>query len=119
MSLLSENRLLGNEHRLLGLMIVSLIAAISFSDNINISRSLFITHFGFFLLWQPVYKREMDFSLGQLLVLLGLIGIFLIWLNLWFIPFWTLLLLSLLTGRILVCRMVRQNRSKQIRMHTN
>jgi len=100
MSFLSEKLLLGNEHRLLGLMMVSLIAAISFSDNINISRSLLITHFGLFLMWQPVYKREMDFSLVKLMVLLGLISIFLVWLNVWLIPFWMLLLLSLLTGRI-------------------
>ncbi len=100
MSFLSEKLLLGNEHRLLGLMMVSLIAAVSFSDNLNISRSLFITHFGFFLLWQPVYKQEQDFSLGQLIGLLGLIGVFIVWLNEWLTPFWLLLLLSLLTGRI-------------------
>ena len=95
MSLLSEKLLLGNEHRLLGLMMISLIAAVSFSDNINIARSLFITHFGFFLMWQPVYKQELDFSLVQLLGLLGLIGIFVVWLNVWLTPFWMLLLLSL------------------------
>jgi signal transduction histidine kinase len=100
MSFLSEKLLLGNEHRLLGFMMVSLIAAISFSDNLNISRSLFITHFGFFLMWQPVYKQELDFSLGQLVGLLGFIGVFVIWLNEWLTPFWMLLLLSLLTGRI-------------------
>ncbi len=100
MSFLSEKLLLGNEHRLLAFMMISLIAAISFSDNINISRSLFITHFGFFLLWQPVYKQEMDFSLGKLIGLLGFIGVFLVWLNVWLTPFWLLLLLSLLTGRI-------------------
>ena len=100
MSFLSEKLLLGNEHRLLGLMMVSLIAAISFSENINLSRSLFITHFGFFLMWQPVYKQEVDFSLGKLTGLLGFIGVFIIWLNVWLTPFWMLLLLSLLTGRI-------------------
>ena len=100
MSFLSEKLLPGNEHRLLGLMMVSLIAAVSFSDNLNIARSLFITHFGFFLMWQPVYKQERDFSLGQLLGLLGLIGVFVVWLNEWLTPFWMLLLLSLLTGRI-------------------
>jgi len=100
MSFLSEKLLSGNEHRLLALMMISLIAALSFSDNINITRSLFITHFGFFLMWQPVYKQEMDFSLANLIVLLGLIGIFLVWLNVWLTPFWMLLLLSLLTGRI-------------------
>ncbi len=100
MSFLSEKLLLGNEYRLLGLMMVSLIAAISFSENINISRSLFITHFGFFLMWQPVYKQEDNFSLVDLMILLGLIGIFIVWLNVWLTPFWMLLLLSLLTGRI-------------------
>ncbi len=100
MSFLSEKLLLGNEHRLLSLMLISLIAAISFSENINISRSLFITHFGFFLMWQPVYKQEVDFSIGKLAGLLGFIGIFLVWLNVWLTPFWMLLLLSLLTGRI-------------------
>ncbi len=100
MSFLSEKLLLGNENRLLGLMMVSLIAAISFSDNINLSRSLFITHFGFFLMWQPVYKQEVDFSLGKLTGLLGFIGVFIVWLNVWLTPFWMLLLLSLLTGRI-------------------
>lgn len=100
MSFLSEKLLLGNEYRLLGLMMVSLIAAISFSENINISRSLFVTHFGFFLMWQPVYKQENVFSLIELAILLGLIGIFIVWLNVWLTPFWMLLLLSLLTGRI-------------------
>ena len=100
MSFLSEKLLLGNEHRLLGFMMVSLIAAISFSDNINLSRSLFITHFGFFLMWQPVYKQEVAFSLTELIGLLGFIGLFVIWLNVWLTPFWMLLLLSLLTGRI-------------------
>ena len=100
MSFLSEKLLLGNEFKLLGLMMATLIAAISFSDDINISRSLFITHFGFFLMWQPVFKQEVDFSLGKLIGLLSFIGIFLIWLNVWLTPFWMLLLLSLLTGRI-------------------
>ncbi len=100
MSFLSEKLLSGNEYRLLGLMMVSLVGAISFGDNLNISRSLFITHFGFFLMWQPVYKRELDFGLGQLVGLLGFIGIFVVWLNAWLTPFWMLLLLSLLTGRI-------------------
>ena len=100
MAFLSEKLLSGNEYRLLGLMMVSLVGAISFSDNLNISRSLFITHFGFFLMWQPVYKRELDFGLGQLVGLLGFIGVFVVWLNAWLTPFWMLLLLSLLTGRI-------------------
>lgn len=100
MSFLSYKQLLGNEHRLLGLMMITLLAALYFINDINISRSLFITHFGFFLMWQPVLKQEQDFSLVDLVILVGPIGLFIIWLNLWLTPFWMLLLLSLLTGRI-------------------
>jgi len=89
-----------NEHRLLGMMLLSLLLALFFSENINISRSLFISHFGFFLLWQPIYNRQQRFSWGNLLILLAFIGIFVIWFNKWLIPFWMLMLLSLLTGRI-------------------
>ena len=100
MSFLSSRMLLGNEHRLLGLMMVTLIAALAFIDDINISRSLFITHFGFFLLWQPIYKKETQFSMVNLVSLVTLISVFIIWLNIWLTPIWLLLLLSLLTGRI-------------------
>jgi hypothetical protein len=100
MSFLSSRLLLGNEHRLLGLMMVTLIAALAFIDDINISRSLFITHFGFFLLWQPIYKKETQFSMVNLVSLITLISAFIIWLNIWLTPIWLLLLLSLLTGRI-------------------
>ena len=81
-------------------MMITLLAALYFINDINISRSLFITHFGFFLMWQPVLKQEQDFSLVDLIILIGPIGLFIIWLNLWLTPFWMLLLLSLLTGRI-------------------
>lgn len=91
---------LANEHRLLGMMLLSLLLALFFSENINLSRSLFISHFGFFLLWQPIYNRQQRFSWGNLMILLAFIGIFVIWFNKWLIPFWMLMLLSLLTGRI-------------------
>lgn len=91
---------LANEHRLLGMMLLSLLLALFFSDNLNLSRSLFVSHFGFFLLWQPIYNRKQRFSWGNLLILLTFIGIFVIWFNQWLIPFWMLMLLSLLTGRI-------------------
>ena len=91
---------LASEHRLLGMMLLSLLLALFFSENINVSRSLFVSHFGFFLLWQPIYNRQQQFSWSNLLLLLAFIGIFVIWFNKWLIPFWMLMLLSLLSGRI-------------------
>ncbi len=92
--------LLNNEHRLLGLMLFSLLAAIHLGNNDTIAQSFLIVHFGFFLLWQPVVKTQSSFSAKQLVILLFLISAFIYWFNPWLSAFWTLLLLTLLTGRI-------------------
>ncbi len=93
--------LLNNEHRLLGLMLFSLLAAIHFGSNSDtISQSFLIVHFGLFLLWQPIVKTESSFTAKQLIILLFLISAFVYWFNPWLNAFWTLLLLTLLTGRI-------------------
>ena len=89
-----------NEHRLLGLMLFSLLATIRLGDYDMIAQSFLIMHFGFFLLWQPVVNTQASFSAKQLIILLFLITGFIYWFNPWLYAFWTLLLLTLLTGRI-------------------
>ncbi|MCW8922036.1 MAG: hypothetical protein OQK69_00195 [Gammaproteobacteria bacterium] len=100
MPLLSDNRFSGYEHQLLGLMLFSLLMAIFIGSENNLSLSFLITHFGLFLLWQPILKREQSFSGINLILLTGFVLAFIIWFNLWISAFWMLLLLSLLTGRI-------------------
>lgn len=97
---LNNNFLLNNEHRLLGLMLFSLLAAIHLGDYGTIAQSFLIVHFGFFLLWQPVLKKQLSFNSKQLILLLLLIFSFIYWFNPWLIAFWSLLLLTLLTGQI-------------------
>lgn len=92
--------LLHNEHRLLGLMIFSLLAAIHLGDSDTLAKSFLFVHFGLFLLWQPVIKRQSSFSMAQLFILVVLIAAFIYFFNPWLNVFWTLLLLTLLTGRI-------------------
>ena len=92
--------LLNNEHRLLGLMLFSLLAAIHLGNNDTIALSFLIVHFGFFLLWQPVVKKQATFNTKQLIILSTLIFAFIYWFNPWLNVFWSLLLLTLLTGRI-------------------
>ncbi len=89
-----------NEHRLLGLILFSLLAANHLGDGGTITQSLLIVHFGLFLLWQPVVKQQSSFSTKQIVVLFLLIFGFIYWFNPWLNAFWTLLLLTLLTGRI-------------------
>lgn len=81
-------------------MLASLLAAVAFIDDIYLSKSLLIIHFGLFLLWQPVLEQQESFSTRNLLVLFIFLGCFIIWFNIWTGTFWMLLLMSLLTGRI-------------------
>ena len=97
----TNTQLLQNhEHRLLGLMLFGLLAATRLGDNDTIAQSFLVVHFGFFLLWQPVIKQQASFSAKQVLVLLIIIFAFIYWFNPWLNAFWTLLLLTLLTGHI-------------------
>jgi len=92
--------LVNNEHRLLGLMLFSLLAAIHLGDSDTIAQSFLIVHFGVFLLWQPVVKQQSAFNTKQLVILLVIVFAFIYWFNPWLSAFWSLLLLTLLTGRI-------------------
>jgi len=99
--------LLKNEHRLLGLILFSLLAASHLGDGGTITQSFLIVHFGIFLLWQPVIKQQSSFSAKQITALFILIFAFIYWFNPWLNAFWTLLLLTLLTGRIFARGMAR------------
>jgi len=92
--------LLNNEHRLLGLMLFSLLSAIHLGSSETTAQSFLIVHFGFFLLWQPVVKQQSNFTTKQLVILVLLVSTFIYWFNPWLNAFWSLLLLTLLTGRI-------------------
>ena len=96
----NKQLLLNNEHRLLALMLFSLLAASNLATSDTIAQSFLIVHFGFFLLWQPVIKQQSSFSAKQIIVLFLLIFTFIYLFNPWLNAFWTLLLLTLLTGRI-------------------
>lgn len=89
-----------NEHRILGLMLFSLLAATRLGGSEAFIQSFLVAHFGFFLLWQPVIKQQASFTVKQLLFLLLLIFVFIYWFNPWLNAFWTLLLLTMLTGHI-------------------
>lgn len=100
MALLSTKRFFNFEHQLLGLMLFSLLMAVFLGPDNKLAYSFLITHFGLFLLWQPILKREQTFSGPNLAVLTGFILAFILGFNLWISVFWMLLLLSLLTGQI-------------------
>lgn len=88
-----------HEHRLLGLVLISLHLALWISVNDFALRALFFLHFSAFLLWQPLWEKRNPPSLKNIILLSGSAVIFLIFINLWLITLWQLILLGLLGGR--------------------
>lgn len=96
-----------HEYRVLGLMLVSLHAAVWWDLSGPISSSLILAHLGLFLIWQPIWSRELRLSWSGALVFVLAMVVFVTWLNWWLVSFWLLLLIGLVGGRITVGRVER------------
>ncbi len=88
-----------HEHRLLGLVLISLHIALWLNVHDIALRVLFFLHFSAFLLWQPLWEKRNPLSLKNVVLLSISAIIFLIYINLWLIGLWILVLLGLLGGR--------------------
>lgn len=94
-----------HEHRLLGLVLISLHLVIVSKILANLPvfdillRILIIIHFGIFALWQPLWGRLNPPHLPGLIILTVIGTIFLVVPHLFLITLWQLILLALLGGR--------------------
>ena len=68
------------------------------------SRSLLLTHFGLFLLWQPLWRGEHELRLGGVVFIACASGVVLLWLNWWLLAFWMAGLFALVGGRVFAFR---------------
>lgn len=81
-------------------MLVSLHLALWLEvDNIW-ARPLLLTHFGLFLLWQPLWRGEREMSAGGVMFIAGASGMVMLWLNWWMLAFWLAGLFALVGGRV-------------------
>jgi len=84
----------------LGLMLLTLHAVLLWGFNTPLQKALLISHYGFFLLWQPVWRAKEKLSLqGALLFLLGG-AVLIFFINWWLMAFWLAGLFGLLGGRV-------------------
>jgi signal transduction histidine kinase len=65
------------------------------------SYALLIAHFGFFLLWQPLWEKEHSVQLLQVAAAVALFLIAYTWLQAWLLGLWVVLLIGLVSSRIL------------------
>jgi len=88
-----------HEHRLLGLVLVTLYFAQWWDFSSIVSRLLLSVHFGLFLLWQPLWGRQEAINVKKLLFFLTLLTTFIISFNPWLITLWQIVLIGLMGGR--------------------
>ena len=84
----------------LALMLLALHASLAFGIQEWWSRAFLLAHFGFFLLWQPVWlgDQKLDFFQGFVVVGIGLL--FVVWSSWWLMAVWIALLFALIGGSV-------------------
>jgi signal transduction histidine kinase len=84
----------------LALMLLALHASLAFGIEEWWSRAFLLAHFGFFLLWQPIWlgDRKLDFFQGFVIVGVGLL--FMVWSSWWLMAVWIALLFALIGGSV-------------------
>ena len=80
------------------LMMELLHSALWFDFGGPLSKSLFLAHFGFFLLWQPIWNHQQRFDIPNTLLFIAFISVLIYWLNLWLILVWLFLIVGFIGG---------------------
>jgi signal transduction histidine kinase len=84
----------------LALMLLGLQAALMFGITSPLSKAFLLSHFGCFLLWQPVWRGEQKLYLGQGLIILGAAATLVASESWWLIALWICVLFALIGGEV-------------------
>jgi signal transduction histidine kinase len=88
----------------LGLMLLSLHIVLVWGIDTPIQKILLVCHYGFFLLWQPIWKSEERLSTSTAIMFVGAGILAIFFINWWLIAFWLAGLFALLGGRVFSSR---------------
>lgn len=95
-------------HMWMGLMLITLHLALAWGIQAWWARGLMLTHFGFFLMWQPVWRADKEISAisAALIVAVGLtLGFVANW---WLATVWLGVLIALIGGKAFSADTMRQ-----------
>jgi signal transduction histidine kinase len=65
-----------------------------------LARALLLTHFGFFLIWQPLWRSDQKLILGQVILIVGTAVLLVVADSWWLMALWVAVLLSLVGGNV-------------------
>ncbi len=92
----------------LALMLLALHAALVFGIDTALSKAFLLSHFGCFLLWQPVLRGEQKLYVGQALLIVGAAAVLVAAESWWFMALWISVLFALIGGEVPAIRNVGQ-----------
>jgi signal transduction histidine kinase len=81
-------------------MLLSLQVALWLGIDNLWAKPLLLAHLGLFLMWQPLWNREVKLSWGSSTIIIGICLTALLWLNWWVLAFWVSGLFALVGGRV-------------------
>ncbi len=81
-------------------MLLALHASLAFGVHEWWSRAFLLTHFGFFLIWQPVWLSDRKLDAVQGLIVIGVGLLFVVWSSWWLMASWIALLFALIGGNV-------------------
>jgi hypothetical protein len=90
-------------------MLLSLHAALVIEPGV-FQRLWLLVHFGFFLLWQPLYAPERELDVVSVVLLMAITAVTLYFLAGWMLVMWLLVLIGILGGRVFTVHAARRNR---------
>ncbi len=84
----------------LALLLLSLHGVMLWGFDSTLTKTLLLSHYGLFLLWQPIWRGEQKLSSGSALLVLAGGALLLLAVNWWVLAFWQAALFGLLGGRV-------------------
>ena len=84
----------------LALLLLSLHGVMLWGFDSVLAKTLLLSHYGLFLLWQPIWRGEQPLSAASALLVLAGGAVLLLTLDWWVLAFWQAALFGLLGGRV-------------------
>ncbi len=95
------HRIMNDTNRLMALMLITLHALLVWSEANSLYSALFLCHYGFFLLWQPVLQQGKKLSWPTIIAIISGAAFAFFYINWWATAFWIAGLFALIGGRVL------------------
>lgn len=97
---LSQNFVASRQQWFLGLMLLALHAVLLLEIDSWLARGFVLSHFGLFLLWQPIWggERNLDIRHAVLVIVTGVL--FTVWNSWWLMAVWISVLFALIGGNV-------------------